>query len=63
MLTDSEYLEIDVARVMMLVVNGLIVLWGVVNFSGPVILWGETRWLRNYLAKRQSRGSVRDPAF
>jgi hypothetical protein len=40
----------DAAWMIMLVVNGLIVLLGVANLLGPLIVRGETRWLRQYLA-------------
>ena len=50
-LTENK-LGMDAAWMIMLVVNGLIVLLGVVNLLGPVMSRGETRWLRQYLADR-----------
>jgi hypothetical protein len=50
-LTENE-LSVDAARMIMLVVNGLVVLLGVVGLLGPLIVRGETRWLRRYLADR-----------
>jgi hypothetical protein len=51
MLTESD-LSMDAAWMIMLVVNGLIVVLGVVNLTGPLVSRGETRWLRQYLAER-----------
>jgi hypothetical protein len=51
MLTESD-LGMDAAWLIMLVVNGLIVLLGVVNLLGPLTTRGETQWLRQYLAER-----------
>lgn len=47
--------EIDVAWFTMIVVNSLVVLYGLVGLLGWPLLIGETRWLRNYLAERDSQ--------
>jgi len=55
MLTEGS-LGMDAAWMIMLVVNGLIVLLGVADWLGPLIVRGETRWLRRYLADRAAGG-------
>jgi hypothetical protein len=50
-LTENKF-GFDSAWAIMLVINGLIVLLGVVNLVGPVMSRGETRWRRQYLVDR-----------
>jgi hypothetical protein len=56
MLTESK-LVMDAAWIIMLVVNSLVVLLGVADWLGPLIVRGETRWLRQYLADRAAGGT------
>jgi hypothetical protein len=61
-LTDEDRgVETDVAWVTMLVVNGLVVLYGLLNLTGWLWLRGETLWLRKYLADRAA--GKRDPSL
>ncbi|MDC0937047.1 hypothetical protein OAS39_12235 [Pirellulales bacterium] len=58
-LTDEERVEeVDVAWATMMVVNGIIVLYGMVGLVGWPLLVGETRWLRKYLAERERNPSA-----
>ncbi|MBX3432336.1 MAG: hypothetical protein KF847_03200 [Pirellulales bacterium] len=54
MIAESDSLRQSAPRLLMLGVNGLIVLSGLVNLAGPLLLRGETRWLRDYLARRDA---------
>jgi hypothetical protein len=58
MLTEGG-IGINAAWIIMLVVNGLVVLLGIAELLGPLIVWGETRWLRQYLAERPAAERAR----
>lgn len=52
MTTDGQTKETSVSHIAMLLVNGVIVLWGVFTMIGPLLIKKETDWLKDYLAKR-----------
>ena len=52
MTTDGQAKENSSSRIAMLLVNGGIVLLGIGTMIGPLFLCGETKWLKEYLAKR-----------
>ncbi len=45
----------EIPLAMMLVVNGLFVLWGMMKIAFLLMVRGETRWLREYLAERKHK--------
>jgi hypothetical protein len=52
MLTENDDLPLNAPKIIMLVIQGLVITMGVLNLFGPIMLHSETKWLRNYLAKR-----------
>lgn len=53
---EKKDLDFDAPRLIMLVVSGVVVAYGLLNLVGPLLLWRETRWLRDYLADRARPG-------
>ena len=52
---DGSASSATVTRICMLVVNCLLVLWGVTKLFTPLLIRGETKWLRAYLAERANQ--------
>ncbi len=41
----------------MLIINGLLIFLGLVYITGPILLAGETQWLKRYLRERESEST------